>query len=568
MNESSGAPVSTSHPEVLAREAIDSFHQGNVQKALDQALLLIHITDFEAEMSHLVGACFHQLTSYEEALPFLRRAIISNPLESAYLNTYGVVLRKAALFEQSSRSYEKAIALDPKFSDAFYNRGNVLVELKRKDQAADNFRRCLELNPTHNNAHHNLANIYRDRKKIDLALEHYQRSDECQHFNPDMHCNWGLALQLKEHWSRAIDRFEVAINQKSDHAPSYVNLGGALAVQERFTEACASFRRGVELDSNCLDAKFNLGLTLLTIGQLEEGWKFYETRLSLPKKVITPFPDIPVWDGCLDLDSPLLVWAEQGYGDNIQFVRYIPILIEMGINVVLSTRKPLISLFQKCLMPSAPPIIEHRRQDLQGFSHHIPLLSLPRVLNTSMSTIPRMPGYLKPPVDIPDKLRLKRQPFALNIGLVWASGADNKDMYEDKSMKLDSLMPMFDNWRNERLLVIHSLQVGVDSEDVNPWLNQWGVVDWSHSLESFYDTAVVVKQLDLVISVDTAVAHIAGAMDVPVWLMLQHNADFRWLRGRDDSPWYNSMTLFRQKALGDWDSVVLKISNRLKQLLG
>lgn len=568
MIDSSITQPSTLNPQAVAREAIELFHQGLVQKALDQALLVIHITDFEAEMNHLVGACFHQLSRHEDALPYLRKAVILNPQQSAYLNTYGVVLRKASRLEQSVRSYDKAIALDLEFSDAYYNRGNVLAELKRKDRAADNFRRCLQLNPTHNNAHHNLANIYRDQNKIDLALEHYQQSDKADHFNPDMHCNWGLALQLKELWSQAIDRFEVAINQKSDHAPSHVNLGGALAVQERFSEACAAFRRGVELDDNCHDAKFNLGLTLLTIGQLEEGWKFYETRLSLPKKVITPFPDIPVWDGRLDLDSPLLVWAEQGYGDNIQFVRYIPILMEMGINVVLSTRKPLMSLFQKCLTPSAPPIVEHRRQDLQGFSHHIPLLSLPRVLNTSISTIPRMPGYLNPPDPIPDRLKIKRPPFALNIGLVWASGADNKDMYEDKSLKLDVLMPLFDNWRNERLLVIHSLQVGTDSVEINPWLNQWGVVDWSNSLDSFYDTAIVVKQLDLVISVDTAVAHIAGAMDVPLWLMLQHNADFRWLRGRDDSPWYNSASLIRQKSLGDWNSVVKKISSRLTQLLG
>ena len=464
MTESPNTPASIPNPEALARQALEFFHQGLVQNALDRASQLLEIPEFEAEMSHLVGACFHQLMRHQEALPFLRKAIISNPLQSAYLNTYGVVLRKANCLEQSYRSYDKAIELDSDFSDAFYNRGNVLAELERKDQAADSFRRCLDLNPIHNNAHHNLANIYRDQNKIDLSLEHYQLSDQCDHNNPDMHCNWGLALQLKELWSQAINCFEVAINQKSDHAPSHVNLGGALAVQERFDEACSAFRRGVELDENCHDAKFNLGLTLLTIGQLEEGWKFYETRLSLPKKVITPFPDIPIWDGSCDLDSPLLVWAEQGYGDNIQFVRYVSILIEMGLDVVLSTRKPLMTLFQNCLFPVAPPIVEHRRQDLQGFSHHIPLLSLPRVFNTSISTIPCMPGYLSPPDEIPDRLRVNRPPFALNIGLVWASGADNKDMYADKSMKADVLLPIFDSWRKEHLLVIHSLQVGVDSE--------------------------------------------------------------------------------------------------------
>jgi tetratricopeptide (TPR) repeat protein len=557
----------TTDPQAQASHALQQFHAGNFQVALESAYPLLGESTVAAEMNHLLGACLHSLGRGLEGIPHLRKAIALDGANPSYLNTLGVVLRKLKRTEEAIRSYERVIALQPDFSDVYYNWGNALSELKRTEEAITRFRRCLELNPKHHSAHHNLANALRDLKEINEALKHYDLSNQCEHNNPDMHCNWGLAWQLDERWDKAIDCFEVAINQKADHAPSHINLGGALAVQERFDEACAALRRGVELDESCKDAKFNLGLTLLTIGQFEEGWKFYDTRLSLPEKVRSPIAK-PIWDGDLNIKGPLLVWAEQGYGDNIQFVRYLPILMELGLQVTLSTRKPLMDLFRLCLQPSCPPIIEHIPAQLQNFEHHVPMLTLPRIFRTSLSTVPMMPGYLKVPGPIPNQLQFDRKPFALNIALVWASGADNKDMYADKSLPLDLLFPVFDSWREERLIILHSLQVGKDAAQLDPYLDRRGVVDWSKKLDSFFDTACIVDQMDLVITVDTAVAHTAGAMDKPTWLLLQHNADFRWLRGRADSPWYPNMSLVRQQKLGDWPSAVQQVKERLEHLLG
>ena len=557
----------TMDPQAQASHALQLFHSGQVDKALEAAQPLLDSPTVAAEMLHLTGACLHQLGRGPEAVPFLRRSIGLEPANPSYLNTLGVVLRKLKRTEQAIRSYELVMALQPDFADVYYNCGNALSELKRTDEAVKRFRRCLEINPRHHSAHHNLGNALRDLKKLDEALIHYEISDQCEHHNPDMHCNWGLAWQLQERWDKAIDCFEVAINQKTDHAASHINLGGALAVQERFDEACAALRRGVELDDSCNDAKFNLALTLLTIGQFEEGWKFYDTRLSLPDKVRPPLPT-PIWDGNLEIDGPLLVWAEQGYGDNIQFVRYLPILMELGLQVTLSTRPPLMELFRQCLQPACPAIIDHKPSNLQGFKHHVPMLTLPRIFRTSLATVPMMPGYLKVINPIPHRLKLDRRAFSLQIGIVWASGVDNKDMYADKSMQLESLFPVFDSWRHDRLVVLHSLQVGVDAAQLEPWRGQRGVVDWSEKLDNFLDTATVISQLDLVISVDTAVAHVAGGLDKPTWLLLQHNADFRWLRGRGDTPWYPNMSLVRQKKLGDWSSVVDQVQDRLQQLLG
>ena len=167
--------------------------------------------------------------------------------------------------------------LQPDFADVYYNCGNALNDLERTEEAVARFKRCLEINPGHASAHHNIANCLRDLKNLEEALEHYARSDELEHQNPDMHCNWGLTWQLKERWDLAIDQFEVAIGQKSDHAPSHINQECS-AVKERFEEACGALRRRVALDDSCNDAKFSLGLTLLTIGEFEEGWHFYDTR--------------------------------------------------------------------------------------------------------------------------------------------------------------------------------------------------------------------------------------------------------------------------------------------------
>ena len=557
----------------LASQALARFQSGDAPAALELAQAVLASVGLpeplQAEMHHLAAACLYQADRGDEARQAVRRAVALDPANASYLNTYGVILRKLKRTEEAIRTYDCVMALAPNFADVYYNCGNALNELDRQEEAIARFARCIELNPSHASAHHNIANCLRDLKRLDEALAYYAQSGELEHHNPDMHCNWGLAWQLQERWDKAIDSFQTAIEQKSDHAPSHINLGSALAVQERFEEACTVLRRGVQLDDSCNDAKFNLGLTLLTIGEFEEGWHFYETRLRLPDKVRPPL-STPMWDGRIESlqGKPLLVWAEQGYGDNIQFARYVPILIEAGVSVTLSTRKPLIPLLRECLAPHTPAIIEHQPAEMQGFEHHVALLSLPKLCRTTKATVPMMPGYLRAPRTIPAHARVQRQPFALHIGLVWASGVDNKDMYADKSMALEPLMRVFDQWRQERLVVLHSLQVGVDAEQLAPWQGKRGVVDHSQDLHDFLDTACVISQLDLVISVDTAVAHVAGALDKPVWTLLQHNSDFRWMRGRSDTPWYPSMTLIRQKKLGDWSSVVNQVEERLTTLLG
>ena len=378
--ESASSEVA-SNPGVQALECFNSCEwSAAIDLARSQIIAPSCSDSIKAEMHHIEAASLYQMGSLNDAEKAIREAVFLEPTKENYLNTYGVILRKNNRTEQAVRSYELVMRIAPNFADVYYNCGNALNELDRKSEAIQRFKTCLEINPKHASAYHNCANSLRDLKEIDDALEYYSKSAELEYENPDMHCNWGLAWQLKERWDRAIEQFQIAISQKSDHAPSHINLGSAFAVKERFDEACNALRRGVALDDTCNDAKFNLGLTLLTIGEFEEGWHFYETRLRLPDKVRSPVSS-PMWNGDPSSlgEQPLLVWAEQGFGDNIQFVRYVQILIEAGIKVTLSTRKPLIRLFKECLQPHAPVVVEHKSDQLQGFENHVALLSLPRL---------------------------------------------------------------------------------------------------------------------------------------------------------------------------------------------
>jgi len=194
---------------------------------------------------------------------------------------------------------------------------------------------------------------------------------------------------------------------------------------------------------------------------------------------------------------------------------------------------------------------------------HLALMSLPLLFNTELHTVPAQMPYLRPPSAVPEHLQVPPPPGGLSVGIVWASNPDNKAMYKNKSMPLALLMPRLIDLVELDLIDLHSLQFGADAEQLDPWRQHERVTDWKDRLQDFSETAFVLNQLDLVISVDTAVAHLAAALNRPTWLLLPQNADFRWLKGRNDSPWYPSMRLFRQQAHGDWGSVVQQVKDTL-----
>ena len=339
----------------------------------------------------------------------------------------------------------------------------------------------------------------------------------------------------------------------------------------RAEEAITILEKGLELDSSSTHSLWNLSLAYLLLGRYKEGWRYYESRFKCPDfKDVTPPTSGSSLTSLAEApsanDEPLVVWSEQGIGDVIQFCRYLHLLKERSIPFVFQTQPCLVGLIKD--WTSYGDSIQPFRSELRDSDQrqHVALMSLPAHFGTELHSVPSHVPYLNTHKPCPEHLLLEPPPGGLNVGVVWASNPVNKSMYRNKSMPFDCLMPLFTDLIELGLINLHSLQFGKDAEQLDPWSNLDGITDWHTVLNDFSDTAFVVRQLDLVISVDTAVAHLAGALNRPTWLLLPQNADFRWLKGRSDCPWYPSMRLFRQSHHGNWTSVVQQLKNAFQEL--
>ena len=378
-------------------------------------------------------------------------------------------------------------------------------------------------------------------------------------------CNYGITCHQLEQFDQAIKAYFRALSLDQDHGPTLLNLGQALNASNRHPEAVGYLQAAssLTLEADSGDALFNLALTRLLLGEYPLGWELYECRFKTRQH--DTYTKIPQGEWIQDPKSlrklastnvEFLVWSEQGLGDAIQFCRYLYLLQAMGFRPVLATRPLLVRLFKEWLRPSVQVIDDVQCDISQDSRPHTAMMSLPHLFGTTINSVPSAMPCLHPPGPPPEALFVPPPPGGLAIGLVWASNPDNKLMYRRKSIPLKTILDPLLPALREDLLELHSLQVGDDAKSLSSYSASPNIVDWNGRLGDFADTAHVVRQLDLVITVDTGVAHLAGSLGIPTWLMLHFDADFRWHRNCDDSPWYPTMRLFRQKEYGDWGSVV------------
>lgn len=465
--------------------------------------------------------------------------------------------------ERAMAAYRRALALDPNRPDTIYNLAN-LIKDESPVEAEQLYRRSLSLNPNAAAAWHNLGLALNNQDNFREALRPLAVSLRLDPYEADVWCNLGLAWFGLEKFDEAERCFLHTISLDGSHLASHLNLGNALISALRPEQALQYLERGVQLEKSSTNALWNLGLACLLLGRYREGWGYYEARfggkdfekVQLPSSgpQLSRLDDLPKAG-----EAPLLVWSEQGLGDAIQFCRYLPLLEAAGVPFIFLTRPSLLTLMRDWAGlgdrvqadGSTDPKTEQRP--------HIALMSLPMVFGTELHTVPSVVPYLFPPAAVPQSLHVPPPPGGLAVGIVWASNPANKAMYKNKCLPLDLLMPRLLDLVDLNLIELHSLQVGKDAEQLTPWLGHDHVTNWDGLLDGFSDTAHVVNQLDLVISVDTAVAHLAGALNKPTWLLLHQNADFRWLKGRSDSPWYSSLRLFRQTNYGDWGTVIEQV---------
>ena len=485
----------------------------------------------------------------DDAVEIFERALTLDPVSGIAASNLASALNDLALHEEARLAGERAVQLIAELPDAHVNLGNALLGLGHYEAAQAKYTAALERDPQHSGAWFNLGNALADSGNFRAAVPSYEKAVQFEPVNSDAYYNLANAYQQLDAFTDAIKSFERALEIDPDHIDAKCNLASAwqsLGYSDRAIEIlrdsiAQEMLRG---DNESVDLHWNLALALLQSGNMRDGWREYEWRWRTP--TFAAFRRefaAPLWDGGDISGKSIFVHAEQGFGDALQFVRYVPLLADRGARVFLECRQELQSLFTQvegvssCLSLGA---------DASGFDVHAPLLSLPYLFNTVENTVPADVPYLTPPKDIAPDSRLTEAPD-VKVGIVWLGSSTRPDNHK-RSCPLSVWGPIFD----VPGVTFFSLQVSCARDKLAGLEKAPEIVDLGKDFKDFSDTAAAVANLDTVISVDTSVLHLAGALGVTAFALLSQPTGFLWMNDRDDSPWYPSLRLFRQKTPGDW----------------
>jgi lipoprotein NlpI len=442
--------------------------------------------------------------------------------------------------------------LRPDSAAAHNNLGNVLSDQGKLDEALAHFRRALELKPDYAEAQSNLGNVLNEQGKPDEALACYHRALELKPDYADAYIGTGNVLKKRGKPDESLACYRRALELRPDYADAHVSLGVALYELGKLDEARACYRRALELKPDHAVAHGNHSLLSLLTGDFQRGWPEYQWRWKTKQCPPRDFSQ-PLWDGRPLEGKTILLHAEQGYGDAIQFVRYAALVKERGGSVIVECPRPLLALLTTC---AGIDQWVAQGEKLPAFDVHAPLLSLPGIFQTSLGNLPNATPYL---FAAPDRVQRWRQELGRlagpKIGIAWR-GSPKHLNDRCRSIPLSCFEPL------ARLPGIRlvSLQTEAGVEELQGARDRFPVTDVGRRLEDFMETAAVMMNLDLVIACDTAVVHLAGALGIPVWVALPLVPDWRWLVDRNDSPWYPTMRLFRQDSRGDWPGVFRRIA--------
>ncbi len=516
-----------------------------------------------------LGTLYHQLSEPAAALRCFQRAATGH-LENAVVQFgLGAAMQELGRPDEALAHYNRAVALRPTDADALNNRGSVLQALGQTDAALRSYDAALALRPTLAIAHYNRGNLFRHTNCPAEALACYERALALQPDLMEAINNRGVALQLLNRHAEALEAHDQALALRPTDADALNNRATALLAIGRHAEARASFDLALTVDPNMVGARVNRAYCLLAQGNLARGWAEQEWRWRLPnfREARRELPQ-PRWEGGPEIDGKtILLWPEQGLGDALQFCRYVK-LVAARATVVLEAPQPLVRLL--CSLPGGGQIIVAGQTPPQ-FDLHCPLMSLPRAFRTDLATIPNETPYLEAnPAEVTAWRRRLAGLTGLRVGLVWAGGRRDFDATlraadQRRSLPLAQLAPL----ARLRGIDLVSVQKGDAASQARTLPPGMVIHDCTDQLQDFADTAALIEALDLVISVDTSVVHLAGALGKPVWVLNRFDACWRWLIDREDSPWYPSARLFHQTSPGDWTGVIDRVAAALgKEVAG
>jgi tetratricopeptide (TPR) repeat protein len=486
----------------------------------------------QADALHMLGVLAYQTGRYELAIEHINQAIRSRGTQAAFHASLGIVFQAQKDLDNAIACFRRALELEPNHAETHNNLGIALHDQEQLDQAAAEYRRAVALKPQLAAAHNNLGNILQTQRKHAAAVESYQRALELNPADAQANSNFANALR---------------------------NLG-------RYDEALARYARALELKSDYAAAHCGRAMIQLLLGDFESGWPEYEWRWKTRQAAAREFSP-PRWQGEELGARTILLYDEQGFGDTFQFVRFAHLVKAQNpaATVILECQRPLVNVLTSC---SGVDLIIPRGDGLPTFDCHVPLLTLPAVFRTSLQTIPAAIPYLLAEPTLVTLWQERLRPLTgLRIGINW-HGRPGTQGFSRRNIPLEDFAPL------ATLPGVHlvSLQIGEGREQLPGAIHQGlPIVDLGEQLDAvhgpFMDTAAVMMNLDLIITSDTSIPHLAGALGVPVWLVLPLIADWRWLLDRQDSPWYPTMRLFRQKIAGDWCDVIAELSGEVHRLL-
>jgi tetratricopeptide (TPR) repeat protein len=601
---------------------------GRNDVALQMVLRAIAIDPNAAELHANCGEFNRRLGKTDQAIASLRRAVELNPGMPIAWNNLGIALRRAGKLDESIAAFNRAIELEPNDAGAHNNRGNALRDLGRLDEALAEYRRAIELKPDFAPSYANMGNVLSDQSRFAEAVAAYQKAIQIQPDYAEALNNLGNAQRELGRFAEAMISCREALRLKPGYPEGYDNLGNVLFDQERFAEAADVIRKGIEMNPSRAIAHHNLAMALGALGQMDEGIRAAGLAVQLDGRYAEGFNTLgnllaeegryaeasealeraiqlkpgladahvnlsfilllhgdfqrgwaehawrekakpkyrpsrfvqPKWDGGELNGRTILLHAEQGLGDTIQFARYAPLVAQRGGRVVISCPEELVQL-----LAELPGVVRVTAEtDPGNFDCHCPLMSLPAVFGTRVETIPAPARYLQAPAQLAASWRNRiGNEAGMRVGLAWAGNPKHK-RDRRRSISLEQLAPL----SAATGVRFYSLQKGDAARQAATPPEAMRLIDFSAELRDLADAAALVENLDLVISVDTATAHLSAALGKPTWVLLPLVPDWRWMLHRDDSPWYPRMWLFRQTAAGDWNGPIRRITQALCELAG
>jgi tetratricopeptide (TPR) repeat protein len=552
------------HADLIAR-GVDLHMKGAFSQAEDiYAKILSHDAKHVLAL-HLLGVVMIQTGRLESGVGLIDAALALKPDFAEAFSNRGNALQDLKRLDEALASFDKAVALKPGFAEAHYNRGNVLMELRRLDEALASFDRALALRPGFAEALANRGNALLGLERPDEALASFDRALAIKPHHAEALTNRGNALKELKRSDEALASFDKALALNPDYAEAHYNRGNALQDLRRLDEALAAFDKALALKPDVAEASFNRALLFLLRGDLAAGWPGYEGRWDQKHAASPKMGErFPIWRGENLSGKKIIVFDEQGLGDVIQFSRYLSLFARIGAQATFLARPALVRLMQP--FASTVRVVSDYPAG-EAFDRQSALLSLPLAFGTTLETIPASTPYLRAEPERVRKWRERLGEQGFKVGIAWQAGRTGKidigrsfALAEFSGLSRIPGVRLISLQKSQGVEQLRQAPAGVTVETLGE--------DYDSGPDAFLDAAAAMENLDLVISSDTSIAHLAGALGRPVWVALKHDPDWRWMLDRPDSPWYPTMRLFRQKSSGDWRSVFADIESALRQLIG